>query len=240
MFSIRRHIPNFITSLNLACGVVGIVYTAEGRVDLAFAFMLFAAVCDFFDGFAARLLKAYSPMGKELDSLADEVSFGVLPAVMLYTVMRECTFSNSPWCLLCLIVAVFAGLRLAKFNVDESQKNSFKGLAAPVSALLAGSLSYYIAAEPTSVPALLGSTLWFLPLVSVLLSALMICPLPCFSFKFHKTDSRGLKIKRISFIVETVIILLIVSAVHTNVSLAILLACLLYILKNLTYTIFRV
>ena len=85
--SLRAHIPNAITSLNLLCGVVGVVFALRGSTDLAFFLMLAAGLFDFCDGLAARLLDAHSPIGGELDSMADMVSFGVLPSVMLYTCM---------------------------------------------------------------------------------------------------------------------------------------------------------
>ena len=87
--NIVKHIPNTITSMNLLCGALGVIFTFQARFDLAFILMLAAAVCDFFDGFAARLLKAYSPMGKELDSLADMVSFGLAPATIMFNKMLE-------------------------------------------------------------------------------------------------------------------------------------------------------
>ena len=92
---VRGNIPNAITSLNLLCGVVGVVFALSGRPDIAFYLMLAAAVCDFCDGFAARLLHAYSPVGKELDSLADMVSFGVLPSVMLHVRGNEPSDSSA-------------------------------------------------------------------------------------------------------------------------------------------------
>ena len=84
---ITKHIPNTITSMNLLCGALGVIFTFQGALHIAFYLMLAAAVCDFLDGLAARLLKAYSPMGKELDSLADLITFGLLPSIMLYKCM---------------------------------------------------------------------------------------------------------------------------------------------------------
>ncbi len=90
--SLRKHIPNIITSVSLLCGAAGVIFAFSGRLDRAFYLMLAAAACDFLDGFAARLLHAYSPMGKELDSLADLVSFGVLPAMMLVNLKAAVSF----------------------------------------------------------------------------------------------------------------------------------------------------
>ena len=118
--NIIRHIPNTITSMNLLCGIMGVICTFSGQFDIAFCLMLAAAVCDFCDGMSARLLKAYSDVGKELDSLADMVSFGLLPALMLNQLMigihGETFWSYTP-----LIIAILSAVRLAKFNIDERQ-----------------------------------------------------------------------------------------------------------------------
>lgn len=119
------YIPDFITSMNLLCGVIGVVFAFKCRFDMAFYFMLAAAVFDFLDGFVARLLGAYSDLGKELDSLSDVVSFGVLPSVMLYSLMKTFMFGESLVCWVPLLIAVFSGIRLAKFNVDTRQHSSF-------------------------------------------------------------------------------------------------------------------
>ncbi len=112
----RQEVPNTITSMNLLCGVLGVIASLNGRLELAFVLMIVAAAFDFCDGLAARLLKAYSEIGKELDSLADDVSFGVLPAVMLFSVSGTdiVVLKYLP-----LLLAVFSALRLAKFNLDE-------------------------------------------------------------------------------------------------------------------------
>ena len=116
--NIVKYIPNTITSMNLLCGVLGVIATFSGRLDAAFCLMLAAAVCDFLDGFSARLLKAYSDIGKELDSLSDMISFGVLPSLMMYSLVNQ--MNPGSWLRFApLAVAVFSGLRLAKFNVVE-------------------------------------------------------------------------------------------------------------------------
>ena len=125
-----KHIPNIITSMNLLCGVMGVIFTMADRLDTAFLCMLAAAVFDFCDGLAARLLKAYSDIGKELDSLCDVVSFGVLPALMLfklYTPDSASAFFGQPvWRIVLsffpLLIAVFSALRLAKFNLMNGSR----------------------------------------------------------------------------------------------------------------------
>lgn len=238
--ALRKYIPDFITSLGLASGVAGVVFALEGNIAVAFPLMIAASVFDFCDGLAARALGAYSEMGKELDSLSDMVSFGVLPAVMMYKLMKTCTFSLSVWCFAPLLLAVFSGLRLAKFNVDERQHLSFIGLPTPVAAMLCGSLCYFVAFEPASLIATLCGELVFIPVLAVCLSALLVCELPMFSMKFGGETSRALRFKRISFIVEIALILAAVLILGLNWSLAVTLSCLLYIIKNLVYAIFKV
>ena len=132
---IIRQIPNTITCLNLLCGVFGVLQALEGHLDIAFYLMLAGAACDFCDGLAARLLNAYSPMGKELDSLADLITFGLLPAVMLYKCMDW--YNWGQWiCYIPFIITVFSALRLAKFNVDDRQGENFIGLATPACAMI--------------------------------------------------------------------------------------------------------
>ena len=133
--TLRKYIPDLITSMNLVCGLLGVVFTLKSRLDIAFACMLAAAVFDFLDGLAARALDAYSDLGKELDSLCDLVSFGVLPALMLCFLMQTYRFDGSWICWLPLLLAVFSALRLAKFNVDPRQTDGFLGLPTPAAAL---------------------------------------------------------------------------------------------------------
>jgi len=184
---IKKHIPNAITSLNLFFGASGILAVIEGQPQLAFILMLFGAIADFFDGFAARVLGAYSPMGKELDSQADQVTFGVLPAIMLYDMIADCGWMR----FVPLLIAVFSGLRLAKFNIDERQTTSFIGLPTPANALLCGSTAYFVAMCPESPIAVAISNPWTVCIASVVLSLLLISEIPMFSLKFHKGDKIG-------------------------------------------------
>ena len=240
--SLKKHIPNAITALNLACGVVGVVFALEGRIELAFALMLAAAVFDFCDGLAARLLDAYSPMGKELDSLGDVVSFGVLPAVIMYRTMVLCSWYDGIISFIPLSFAVFAGLRLARFNVDERQHCGFIGLASPVAALLCASLCCFVAFRPASVLSQWCSTLWFIPALALVGGILMVSGIPMFSLKFGKgmeADSK-LKFKRISFLVEAIVVAVLAIVFGGSPFLAVCLICALYVIKNLVYAIFRI
>ncbi|MBE6194116.1 MAG: phosphatidylserine synthase [Rikenellaceae bacterium] len=181
-------IPNCITLCNLLCGVGSIICSlVYNNLQLAFALVIVSAVCDFLDGFSARMLKQYSAVGVELDSLADMVSFGVAPALGMSVLcggMPSAFGLSDMWCeVLCyvpLLVAAFSALRLAKFNIDESQKEEFEGLATPPSAILL--LSIAALCERYS----LVVELEWLVLLSVLTAMLLISPIKMFSFKFHE------------------------------------------------------
>ena len=148
--TIRKHIPNSITCMSLISGCVATVMAFEGNLFGALTWIIIAALFDFCDGFAARLLKAYSPMGKELDSLSDMVSFGVAPGIVLFHLLTTCVPSlplgelGSYLPFLAFVIPTFSGLRLAKFNIDERQTTSFIGLPVPAHALFWGSVAYAV------------------------------------------------------------------------------------------------
>lgn len=238
--SIKKYIPDFITSMNVVCGIIGVVFAFKGRFEYAFYLMLAAAVFDFLDGFFARLLGAYSDLGKELDSLCDIVSFGVLPSVMLYKLMCTQMFAESVYCWIPLVMTVFSALRLAKFNVDKRQSDSFLGLPVPASALLCGSLCYYICHTPASFLSDWAAGPVFLPLLPVVLSVLMVSEIPMFSLKFHKGDSRVVKVKRLAFAALAVLSAVICLLCSLNWSMALVMTLACYILKNIIYAIVKI
>lgn len=217
--------------MNALCGTVGVVFALQGRPDVAFLLMLAASVFDFCDGLAARILHAYSPMGKELDSISDMVSFGVLPSVILYETM-VLGGNNAVVALIPLILAVFSALRLAKFNVDERQGTDFIGVATPTSAIICGSLGYYVYSAPGSILASWCAGPWFLPVLALVLSALLVSEIPMFGMKVapgHKL----LDAKRIVFLALSLVAIILVIVLHLNWSLAILAVFLIYIIENL-------
>jgi len=230
--SLKKHIPNTITSMNLLSGTMGVICTMQGEVGLAFLLMLAAAVFDFCDGLAARLLKAYSPIGKELDSLSDMVSFGVLPGLMLLKTMQlqGCTPAWTAY--LPLFMVVMAALRLAKFNVDERQTTDFLGVATPTSALLSGALCTFIFFTPESLPARWAATPWFLPVLAVVLGLLMVSEIPMFGMKVAK-GHKLLDTKRIVFLLLSVAAIVLTFAAGFHWSLAVLLPFSIYLLENL-------
>lgn len=236
----KKYIPDFITSMNIACGAVGVIFAFKGRLDLAFIFMLAAAVFDFCDGFAARALDAYSDLGKELDSLCDCVSFGLLPAVMLFNCSNAIMPGSNWTCWAAILISVFSAIRLAKFNVDERQTSGFIGLPTPACALLVGAFCYYVAKAPASVCALWMSSPVFVPVVSVVLSWLLICEIPMFSFKFHKNDPKPLVTKRLAMLAVIVIAIVVCLVFKLNWSIAVVIVMCCYIIKNVIYSILKV
>lgn len=238
--NIVKYIPNTITSMNLLCGVLGVIATFSGRLDAAFCLMLAAAVCDFLDGFSARLLKAYSDIGKELDSLSDMISFGVLPSLMMYSLVNQ--MNPGSWLRFApLAVAVFSGLRLAKFNVDERQTESFIGLATPSCAILCGSLAYYVTKCPQSTLAAWAGLKWSIPVISVILSALLVSEIPMFSMKFKKGTDGKVKIgtERMVFAAFALIEIVMTVILKQDWSFAIILIFMTYILMNLLWMLKR-
>ena len=225
--ALHKHIPNTITSMNLLAGIMGVIFTLEGHLEWALPLMILAAVFDFCDGLAARLLDAHSPIGGELDSLADLVSFGVLPALMLYKVLPE----DAPAVLryIPLFVAVMSAVRLAKFNVDERQTLDFLGLPTPSCAMVCGSLAYFLHLQG-GVPA--GTGVWLLDAVAVILGLILVSEIPMFGMKIKK-GHKLLDTKRIAFLILAVAAVLAVILFRQNWSLAVLAVFFTYVVENL-------
>lgn len=210
--AITRHIPNTVTCLNLFSGCIAAVMAFEAKYELALGFIILGAVFDFFDGMLARLLGAHSPIGKELDSLADDISFGLAPAVMVFTFLKEEALQYPDFLLgvkeyvpfVAFLIAVFSGLRLAKFNVDERQTSSFIGMPTPANALFWGSL-------------IVGSREFLLANVNVLglvalvllFSWLLVAEIPMFSLKFKNLGWKDNKISYIFILVSIPLLIIL-------------------------------
>src|SRR5690554_1517849 len=190
----RKQIPNIITLLNLFSGTIAITHAFNGNFLGVVIWVVIAAIFDFFDGLAARLLNAYSPMGKELDSLADIVSFGVAPASTLYILMRDNL--NYPDTLqsinhlipyIAFLIPVFAAYRLAKFNIDTRQSNSFIGLPTPANGLFWISYSYAV-----NKFAIQNEVMFYITVITIIImSFIMISEIPMFSFKIKNKGIKG-------------------------------------------------
>lgn len=220
--------------MNLLCGVMGVIFTFQGALNIAFYLMLAAAVCDFLDGFAARMLKAYSDMGKELDSLADLISFGLLPSLMLHRRLVEGGMTGF-WSYLPLVICLFSALRLAKYNVDTRQGENFLGLPTPACAMWCGSLIYAADNGVMSMAGLLHDR-YLILIASVVLALLLISEIPMFSMKFKKGSEYN-KI-RIYFIAIAVLFAIATFVLKINWSYIILVTFTAYILQNVLTALF--
>ena len=205
MNAIKRNVPNLITLGNLTCGLLSIVLAFEGKLEVAAAFIFFGAILDFFDGFASRLLKVDSEIGKQLDSMADMVTFGVAPGIIIYKLISE---SNNHYEFLvyaAFILPIFSSIRLAKFNIDSRQTSSFIGLPVPAAAIFIASLPILVINYETkfSIDLLIGTT--------IILSLLLVSELPLFSLKISKGEAlkSQLNIIRIIFLISSLILLFV-------------------------------
>ncbi len=227
MKNIVKHIPNFITSLNIVTGCLACVSALFGAYEWSAYFILLAAVFDFMDGFAARLLKAYSPLGKQLDSLADVISFGVAPAFVLFAFLSQ--NMGIYWALTAFVIPVFSALRLAKFNIDERQSSSFLGLPTPANALfwaflIYGANNYFAIMSTDQIRLAKIAVFVLLPLFSFLL----VSEIPMFSLKFNSFSLKDNRLRYI-FLLSCIVLLAIFQL------LAFPLLILLYILLSLLH-----
>ena len=184
--NIRKHIPNTITCLSLVSGCIATVMALQDNYLWAAIWIIIAAVFDFLDGFAARLLKAYSPMGKELDSLSDMVSFGVAPGMIVFSMLGQASLPYIPY--LAFVIPAFSGLRLAKFNIDERQTTSFIGMPVPAHALFWASVGYSLS------PLSQANNVLFIVVtlvVALATSLLLVSEIPMFSLKIKTVAWKG-------------------------------------------------
>jgi CDP-diacylglycerol--serine O-phosphatidyltransferase len=205
---IYKHIPNTITCCNLLSGCVSIFFAANGHILWASAMIFAAAVFDFLDGFAARLLNAKSPIGAELDSLSDVVSFGVAPSFIVAWFLSH--LGLGWWSMAAFILAAFAAIRLAKFNIDTRQTSSFIGLPVPAVGLFIASLPFLVfnIGQDSMLYRFIMNPYFLFAMVAVF-SWLMISEVPFFSFKIHnlKFKENILRYFVVIFAVVAVIIL---------------------------------
>ena len=229
MSFVKRNIPNAITSLNLLCGCIALVFTGQGVLYIASWFVIAAAVADFFDGMAARLLNVKSPIGKELDSLADVVSFGVVPGLMLVSLIHDPIF-----CWIGLLVPVFAAIRLAKFNIDERQTTYFIGLPSPANALFIISfpliIKYHVYWQEFYLSQVQFHVIFF-SVIAVICSALMVIPVRLFSMKMKDMTWKNNKIRYVFLILS---IIGLMKFAYQALPLIMILYVLLSLLENIT------
>jgi len=193
---VKKHIPNTITCCNLIAGCIATYYAFQSDYQLALLFIVIGAVFDFFDGMVARLLHVSSPIGKELDSLADDITFGFAPSAIVFSFLSSFHIHLLFVPFLAFLIAAFSALRLAKFNLDERQTLGFIGLPTPANALFWGSLivslNYQSWFEPYQIP-----EYWlYVVLVLIPISCyLLVSEIPMFALKFKTWGWKGNEVK---------------------------------------------
>lgn len=216
----KKHIPNILTLLNLLAGCIAIVFAFENILICSYLIGI-AAIFDFLDGMAARLLNVKSELGKQLDSLADLVSFGVVPGFIMYSMIKAS--SDCPVLavngmnlvpMVAFLIPLMSAYRLAKFNIDERQSDSFLGLPTPAVALLIASLPLILIQQTTIFGwsliffADLLNNSAFLIALSVILSVLLVVELPLFSLKFKSFSWNENKIRYLFILISLIFLLL--------------------------------
>ena len=201
---LKKHIPNTITCCNLISGCIATYYAFQGDFLMALLFIIIGAVFDFFDGMSARLLGVSSPIGKELDSLADDITFGFAPSAIVFGFLSPLTSHLSPLiAFLAFIMAAFSALRLAKFNLDERQALGFIGLPTPANALFWGSLIVGLQQHDVAF----SGMEWVILVGTFISSYLLIAEIPMFALKFKHWGWKGNEIKYI-FVLSCIPLLL--------------------------------
>jgi CDP-diacylglycerol--serine O-phosphatidyltransferase len=201
---LKKHIPNTITCCNLISGCIATYYAFQGDFLMALLFIIIGAVFDFFDGMSARLLGVSSPIGKELDSLADDITFGFAPSAIVFGFLSPLTSHLSPLiAFLAFIMAAFSALRLAKFNLDERQALDFIGLPTPANALFWGSLIVGLQQHDIAF----SGMEWVILAGTFISSYLLIAEIPMFALKFKHWGWKGNEIKYI-FVLSCIPLLL--------------------------------
>lgn len=242
---IKRHIPNFITLLNLFSGSIAVIFAVKGNLILAAIFVAAGIFFDFFDGLAARLLDVKSEIGLQLDSLADAVTSGVVPGIVMYQLLTKALPASGglgydwdssvfdiqmkPFALIGLLIILASAYRLAKFNVDDRQTDSFIGLPTPANALLILSLPLILTYQ--SGPFVSGLLLneWFLVGLTLLSCFLLNAELPLFALKFSDWGFRENKM-RYFFIISCLVLIIFLKFIAIPVIL--LLYVLLSVISN--------
>ena len=231
----KKHIPNLITCCNLISGCFSILFATRGMLEIASWMILLSATFDFFDGFAARMLHVSSPMGVDMDSLADVVSFGVAPTIIVFHFLSRLV-ENLPPALrdsgvgllpfVVFIVPAMSAFRLAKFNHDERQHVEFRGLATPANALFIGFLHF----SSKSIPVF--NNFWLVLVLVVLFAVLLLTDIPMFSLKFKHLKWKGNAVRYVFLALSAVLF-----AIFHFGALPIIIMC--YILASLIILPFK-
>ncbi|MFV5694983.1 CDP-alcohol phosphatidyltransferase family protein [Flavobacterium sp. LB3P122] len=232
--NIKKHIPNSITLLNLFCGCVALVFASHRNFEMAFYFVCLGIFLDFFDGFFARLFKVSSPLGLQLDSLADMVTSGVVPGLIMYQMMID-TSTTMPdsymqiFPYLGFIITLGSCYRLANFNIDTRQTDSFIGLPTPANALFILSLPLVIKYSDSLFVLEIFTNPWILLMITVLSAYILNAEIPLFSLKIKKFNFKDNALQMIFLIIS---LLLLVFFQYLGISLLIIFYILLSVVNN--------
>jgi len=242
----RRLIPNFITLLNVFCGCVATVYAVQNKLELAALFVALGIFFDFFDGLAARVLDVKSELGLQLDSLADMITSGLVPGIVMFQLLgmsqsggwstggvevvegfTMLAFSAANlWPFVGFIITMASAYRLAKFNLDENQVSSFIGLPTPANALLILSLPLILFYHPSNILSDIILNQWFLIGLTLLSAFLLNCNIPLFALKFKNLNFKDNALRYIFLIISLVLLI-------TMQFLAVPIIILFYVLSSL-------
>lgn len=206
----KRHIPNTITCCNLISGCLATGAAFSGDVRTAFLLIILGAVFDFFDGFTARLLGVSSPIGKELDSLADVITFGFAPATIVFSLLLHYLPAETQILAYgAFLIAAFSALRLAKFNLDTRQSHGFIGLPTPANALFWGALALQL--TTTGLPeAIAPATIGYVLLAAVPISAwILVSEIPMFALKFKDFTFRNNAVRYLFILISALLLVLL-------------------------------
>lgn len=234
--NIKKHIPNTITLLNLLCGCVALIFVSNDKFEMAFYFVCLGIFLDFFDGFFARLFKVSGPLGLQLDSLADMVTSGVVPGFVMFKMMLSSNVNMSEGYLqyfpyLAFIITLGSCFRLAKFNIDTRQTDSFIGLPTPANALFILSLPLvleYYSGDSLMVLEILTEK-WVLLLISLFSAYILNAEIPLFSLKIKKFNFKD---NALQIIFLAISVLLLVSLNYLAIPLIIIFYVLLSVINN--------
>jgi len=230
--NIKKHIPNIITLLNLFCGCIAVVFVSTDKFEMAFLFVCLGIFLDFFDGFFARLFKVAGPLGLQLDSLADMVTSGVVPGFVMYKLFLNLQYENEIYALmpfLGFIVTLGSCYRLAKFNIDTRQSNSFIGLPTPANALFILSLPLVLSNSDSLITLEILTNKWILLFISLFSAYLLNAEIPLFSLKVKKFNVKDNTIQIVFLLIS---LLLLIFLDYLAIPLIILFYVLLSVINN--------
>lgn len=228
--NIKKHVPNLITLLNLLSGCIALIFAVNLNFEMAFFFVSLGIFLDFFDGFFARLFKVSSPLGLQLDSLADMVTSGLVPGTVMFLMLNNYTVATDNWiAYLAFIITLGSCYRLANFNIDTRQTDSFIGLPTPANALLILSLPLVLQHTNQDIIRTVLENQWVLLAITAFSAYILNAEIPLFSLKIKEFNFAK---NRLQIIFLSICVVLMVSLQFLSVPIIILLYIVLSMISN--------